>query len=80
MITVHVRLFASLRHHRPGLAIGETFSVELPDGATIGTLIGHLALPEDQVKIVFVNFVVRNLDHVLADGDEVGIFPPVGGG
>ena len=80
MITVHVKLFATLRHYRPGLGLGEAFPVELPEGATVADLVRQLGLPEEEVKIVFVNALFRDPDHVLADGDELGIFPPVGGG
>lgn len=80
MITVHAKLFATLRQYRPGLGIGEAFPVELPDGVTVSDLVRQLGLPEDQVKIVFVNALFQGLDHPLANGDEVGIFPPVGGG
>jgi len=80
MITVHVKLFATLRQYRPGLGLGQAFPVELPAGATVGDLVQQLGLPAEEVKIVFVNGLFRNLDHVLADGDELGIFPPVGGG
>jgi molybdopterin synthase sulfur carrier subunit len=80
MITVQVKLFATLRHLRPGLGIGEAFPVELPDGATLGRLIQQLELPEGEVKLVFVNGIVRDREHALADGDQLGIFPPVGGG
>jgi len=80
MITVHTKLFASLRHYRPGLEIGEAFPVELPEGATVGDLIREVGLPDHEVKLVFVNALFRKLAHELADGDEVGIFPPVGGG
>jgi molybdopterin converting factor small subunit len=80
MITVQVKLFATLREYRPGLGIGEPFPVEMPGGATVGDLVRRLDLPVEEVKIVFVNALVRELDHVLADGDELGIFPPVGGG
>jgi molybdopterin synthase sulfur carrier subunit len=80
MISVRVKLFATLRRHYPHLAIGESMPVELPEGATVGQLLDHLKLPADQVKIIFVNSVVRDGDQPLADGDEVGIFPPVGGG
>ena len=54
--------------------------MELPEGSTVGDLIGQLSLPEAEVKVVFVNALYRESDHVLDDGDEVGIFPPVGGG
>jgi molybdopterin synthase sulfur carrier subunit len=80
MITVHVKLFATLRRYREGLKIGEAFPVELPDGATTGHLIGQLGLPEEEVKMVFVNGRVYDRDRVLSNGDELGIFPPVGGG
>ena len=80
MITVHVKLFATLRRQRPGLGIGEAFPVELPPGSTVDDLVRQLDLPQDQVKMVFVNALFCEGDHLLADGDEVGIFPPVGGG
>ena len=80
MITVHVRLYATLRRLRPCLGLGEALPVELEEGATVARLFQEMLLPEDEVKIVFVNNLVRERDHVLADGDELGIFPPVGGG
>ncbi len=80
MITVQVRLYATLRRLRPDLGLGEALPVELEEGATVGRLFQEMALPENEVKIVFVNNLVRERDHVLADGDELGIFPPVGGG
>ena len=80
MITVRVRLYATLRRLRPDLELGEALPVELVEGATVGRLVQEMALPEDEVKIVFVNNLVRERDHVLEDGDQVGIFPPVGGG
>jgi molybdopterin converting factor small subunit len=54
--------------------------VELPDGATVGQLVQHLGLPADHVRVAFVNGIARDDSHPLADGDEVGLFPPVGGG
>ena len=77
---VHVRLFATLRRHYPHVGIGEPMDVELEAGATIEQLIAQLRLPADQVKVVFVNGIVREKKHVLNAGDEVGVFPPVGGG
>jgi len=80
MITVQAKLFATLRRHYPDLAIGETLAVDLPDEATVGQLLEELDLPEKQVKVVFVNGIVRKEDQPLRDGDEIGLFPPVGGG
>lgn len=80
MITVQVRLYATLRRHFPDLALGEAMSVELSQDATVRELLQELELPEEQVKVVFVNGTVRKEDYRLSDGDEVGVFPPVGGG
>jgi len=80
MTMVHVKLFATLRRHYPDLGIGEAMDVDLTDGATVNQLLDHLDLPEKEVKVVFINGVVRGRDYTLTDGDEVGIFPPVGGG
>ncbi len=80
MITIQVKLFATLRRYYPHLGVGEAMEVELPDSTTVGQLVEHLRLPADEVKIVFVNSTVRKRDHPLADGDELGIFPAVGGG
>jgi molybdopterin synthase sulfur carrier subunit len=80
-VIVHVKLFATLRRQYPDVGIGEPMPVELSDGATIEQLIEHLHLPVDQVKIVFVNSIVQREPYTkLRDGDQVGIFPPVGGG
>jgi sulfur-carrier protein len=80
MITVKVKLFATLRRHYPDHGIGEEMPVELPDGATLEYLIEQLQLPDEEVKVTFVDGIVRKKGHHLDDGAEVGIFPPVGGG
>jgi molybdopterin synthase sulfur carrier subunit len=80
MITVYVKLFATLRRARPDVPLGQPFDLTLPEGATVADLIRELDLPDGEVKLIFVNALFRDRDHVLSDGDEVGIFPPVGGG
>jgi molybdopterin converting factor small subunit len=80
MITVQVRLFATLRRQFPDLGIGEAMPVELAEGATVDQLLAKLQLPEGQAKIIVVNNTIQQGDGALTDGDEVGIFPPVGGG
>jgi len=80
MITVRVKLFATLRSYRPGLKLGEALAVDLPAGATVQQLLEGLGVPTGEVKLIFVDGLVREMRHVLADDDELGIFPPVGGG
>ncbi|MBN1314148.1 MAG: MoaD/ThiS family protein [Anaerolineales bacterium] len=80
MITVHVKLFAALRYQFPGLGIGESMPVEIPEGWSVSKLIEFLKLSTGQIKVVFVNNKIQRLDLELRDGDRIGIFPPVGGG
>lgn len=77
-----VRLFALYRER----AKRNTFSVELPLGATVAGLIGevrrhfpNLAPPEVQI-VVAVNAEYAEPDTVLHDGDDVCLIPPVSGG
>ena len=73
---IRVKLFATLQPYTPDDAsafpIAETF--------TVSDLVARLALPRELVKLIFVNSRRASLDTALMDGDQVGIFPPVGGG
>ncbi len=81
MIRVEVRLYATLRKYHPEGKVGEALVRELAEGTTVQKLLeNELRVPPGEVKTVFVNGVSRSFDHVLADGDRVGIFPPVAGG
>jgi sulfur carrier protein ThiS len=80
MITVDAKLFATLRRVRPDVPLGQPCSVALAEAATVADLINELGLPEEEVKLVFVNGRSCKMDHVLSEGDEIGLFPPVGGG
>ncbi len=75
---VKVRLFATLVNYIPGAKSGIPFEVELPEGATLSDLMGHL--PQKEVKVAFVNGRTQPPDFQLQHGNEVGIFPPIGGG
>jgi molybdopterin converting factor small subunit len=77
---VRVRLYAGLNKHIPGLSFGEAFSLELPAEAVLETLIAELKLPRDIQLYCIVNGQVRDFCSQLLDGDEIDIFPPVGGG
>ncbi len=77
---VRVKLFATLTRHAVGVAAGRPFEVELAEGATVQDLVDHLALPTGEVKLVFVNARAQPFTFALKADDEVGLFPPVGGG
>jgi|Deesub1362A_J573_1020465.scaffolds.fasta_scaffold14838_2 sulfur carrier protein ThiS len=80
MIEVKVRLFGHLRARQPHLAPGEHIRVRLPEGSTTNDLFKALGLPQEEVKIVFVEGLICEPDRVLRDGEQVGIFPPIAGG
>jgi molybdopterin synthase sulfur carrier subunit len=77
---IQVKLFATLVRCIPGVKSGVSFDVELHEGASISYLVKQLNLPENEVKITFVNGRSKSLEYILRHEDEVGIFPPVGGG
>ncbi len=78
---VNVRLFASLRE----IFKSPYLEVELPEGATVADLVE--VIREEAPHLgrggrfhVTINKEFVEQDAVLNDGDEVAIFPPVGGG
>ena len=81
-LKVLVRLFASYRE-RAGTAQVE---LELPEGATVGSLAEEAlrrypAITRDPARLVVaVNQEYRDHDYILGDGDEAALIPPVSGG
>ena len=79
---IRVRFFASIRQK---LRRDEGVC-SLPDGATVGDLLDQLCreFPAfvDMRRSVStaVNREYADADHVLAEGDEVALIPPVSGG
>ena len=80
MDRVRVKVFATLRRYIPGLGIGEAMEVAVSPDTSLEDLLAHLGVPREEVRVVYVNNVCRNLSYCLVDGDQVGIFPAVGGG
>jgi sulfur-carrier protein len=52
----------------------------LPEPIDVAALVSMLDIPPEEVKLIFVNGKRADTDQVLAEGDRVGLFPPVGGG
>ena len=77
---VIVKLFATLTRYGQGERAGTPFIVDLPENATLYDLINLLRIPSEETRIMFVNGIIQETDYSLKDGDEIGIFPPIGGG
>jgi MoaE-MoaD fusion protein len=64
-----------------------TTTLDLPEGATVARLLDHLATKGSSIPAntwasiaVSVNAEYARPAHILRDGDEVGLLPPVSGG
>ncbi|KPL79383.1 hypothetical protein ADN00_02810 [Ornatilinea apprima] len=76
-----VKLFASLTRFAPGgQSAGIAFEMDVPEGASLADVAELLRLPAEEIKIAYVNARAQQLDWQLQDDDEIGYFPPVGGG
>jgi molybdopterin synthase sulfur carrier subunit len=74
-MNVTVRLFASLRQFGPDEQVSA-----FPEGTTIDDVIQTLHVPGTIRILRIVNGEHRPADHVLKDGDELALFPPIAGG
>lgn len=77
---VYVKLYATLTKYAGGHIMHEPMEVEVSEGSRLAELYDRLGIPDDEVKSAFVNSTMQPPDYTLQDGDQVGIFPPVGGG
>jgi molybdopterin converting factor small subunit len=71
----------TLRERYPqGIRAGSPLEIDLPEGSTLADLVDRLTLPREKVRVIYVNGRARKLDYRLVPGDEVGMFPAIGGG
>ena len=75
---VKVRLFSMLREKLPPEAKGKA-ELDVPEGSTLADLLAQLEITI-LVNCAVNGKVVSDPAHVLAEGDEVQIFRPSGGG
>ncbi len=78
-LTVTLSLYAGLDRHLSSPARGP-LTVEVQQGLRVADVLEGLRVPREEVKVVIVNHRLAGLDHVLADGDRVAVFPTVAGG
>lgn len=74
-MNITVKLFATFRTDRFDI---ETRSY--PAGTTVAEVVRELNLEEKELGIMLVNSRHVKLDHQLAEGDTLALFPLVGGG
>lgn len=83
---VEVRLFAYFDKYLPPGAQGRRAVVDLPEPASVETLVRQLGIAEEDMEGDYMPYVVIiNGEHMacdagLRDGDQVSLFPPLPGG
>lgn len=81
-MTVHVLIFASLAQHLDM----SNLDIDMPDGATVRDALDNLSaqfeeLSESRTKLATaVNMRYVGEGHLLSEGDELALIPPVSGG
>ena len=77
MARVKLKLYATLRGYIGGAA---SVDVDVTPGQTIRQLLEQLDVPVDQTRIIFVNNRAADLSQTLQGGEQIGVFPAIGGG
>ena len=72
---VTIKLFAHFRNDR---FIKEVRTIA--PGVSVGAIVTELAIAEEEVGVILINGRHSNLDQSLAEGDNLSLFPLVGGG
>ncbi len=81
---ITLKLFATLRDYLPPDSGGSRVIIELPEGATIPDALAALDVPLRLAHIVMINgrHVLRPdiATRQLLEGQELAVFPAIGGG
>ena len=77
---VEINLYATLAEYLPKEVKQAGGMIEVEEGLTVNQLMRKLKVPDDYVKLVFIDGLHAGKDSVLRDGSRLGVFPPVGGG
>ena len=80
-MNVRVRLMASLRSKLPPGSQNGVADVSISEIGTVEDVLRQLGIAADHVHLVMVNGESQpDQRRMLAEGDELTIFPPVAGG
>ncbi len=77
MPEIQLNLYAMLRQHIGG---APSIDVEVEPGQTVEQVLVGLGVPPDQTRIIFIDNRPANLSATLTGGEQVNVFPAVGGG
>jgi len=75
-IKVGARLYASLRKWNPNPRV----DLSLREASTTQDALATLGIPESEIAIIMVNGKRGKLEDFLSEGDDIQLFPAIGGG
>ena len=83
-MTITLKLFATLSKYLPAGARQNVLSLDVAEGASVGTVLDDLGVPRDQVHLALVDGVYVPLDELdarrLKAGETLAVWPPATGG
>lgn len=79
-MNVTVSCYGAMREYLPGGTNGNTTTLELPEGATVGDAVDALGAPRRLVHALLVDDVQSDLSRTLSDGAAITLMPPFSGG
>ena len=77
MPQVQVNLYAALREY---VGRAPSVDVEIAAGQTIRQVLEQLGVPLEKARIIFINHRAASADDSLQGGEQIGVFPAIGGG
>ncbi len=75
---VRARFFGDLKKFAPGDE--DVVEADAPEGSTVADLVDILKVARGELWRASIDKQLVELDQVLREGDEVFLFPPIGGG
>src|SRR5512146_27278 len=75
MPIVYLRFFAELNEHLPEERRAVTFPLQLPDEATVASIVSTLGVPKSEVDLVLVNGRSVSFEHQPQDSDRISVYP-----
>ena len=77
---IEINLYATLSRYASDVSRLQDGIIKVKDHISVRELLKSLNIPVESVKLIFINGVHGKLDAMLKDGDQLGLFPAIGGG